>query len=827
MDTILSIKLLGRFQLMHGDAPITTIRSPRQQALLAYLLMHRDAPQSRAHLAFVFWPDSTEGQARTNLRKQVHHLRRHLPGVDRLLHVDAQTVQWLPDAPYTLDVSAFEDALRRAKGAAQAGSQVAENEALQQASALYHGDLLPGCYDDWILAERERLRQALLRALERLVALTEGQRDYARAIDCAQRLQQLDPLYEAGYRNLMRLYAVSGDRGRALQTYHTCVETLQRELGVSPSPATREAYERLSLSGVRAPPARSTAPLPLVGRECEWALLQTAWRAAMDRGPRFALVAGDAGIGKTRLVEELVQWAHRQGVDVAVARCYAAGGRLAYAPAVAWLRARPLPDLAAVWRRELSRLLPELLAQEPGMPPPFPMAEAWQRQHLFEALARAILGHGGPLLLALDDIQWCDSETLGWLHYLLRTDHRARVLVVATLSYTAGQDHPESLRALTYALRHDDLLTEVELGPLDRSSTASLAAHVLGREIEPDTAATLYQETEGNPLFVVELVNAGLPPGKARPETPRRALPPRMRAAIEARLAQLSPVARDVAGLAATIGREFAFDVLAHASGLGQEALVHSVDELWQGRVIREQVEDRYDFAHDKLREAAYEGQSAAKRRLYHLHVAQALETLRADEVFALGAQLARHYDRAGRPGKAIHHYRAAAAMVGGVLAHDQAIRHLERALALTAALAPDREGQQERLDLLVILMRRTFEAGQVAEAEAHLCEALALGEAMALPPRRLSRMLYWLGELMHWQGRLDDQVRAGERGLALLRGDRESVEAALMERLIAVGRGNTPNTIGLPDPAQDRPDGTILERRLWYAVFEINTAYV
>ena len=87
--------------------------------------------------------------------------------------------------------------------------------------------------------------------------------------------------------------------------------------------------------------------------------------------------------------------------------------------------------------------------------------------------------------------------------------------------------------------------------------------------------------------------------------------------------------------------------------------------------------------------------------------------------------------------------------------------------------------------------------------------------------------MLYWLGELMHWQGRLDDQVRAGERGLALLRGDRESVEAALMERLIAVGRGNTPNTIGLPDPAQDRPDGTILERRLWYAVFEINTACV
>ena len=135
------------------------------------------------------------------------------------------------------------------------------------------------------------------------------------------------------------------------------------------------------------------------------------------------------------------------------------------------------------------------------------MAEAWQRQHLFEALARAILGHGGPLLLALDDIQWCDPETLGWLHYLLRYDPRARVLVVATLSYTAGQDHPESLRTLTYALRHDELLTEVELGQpwlrtLERDAAGQGRIRLLDREPENGSSlveATVFDDRSGGP----------------------------------------------------------------------------------------------------------------------------------------------------------------------------------------------------------------------------------------------------------------------------------------------------------------------------------------
>jgi DNA-binding SARP family transcriptional activator len=150
----LYIHLLGDFRLTHDDRPLTSVDTPRLQSLLAYLVLHREAPQSRQHLAFLLWPDSTERQARTNLRKQVHFLRRALPQPDRFFHADAKTLHWLPDAPFTLDVADFERALDQAERADDADTVPA---LLEGAVDLYQGDLLPSCYDDWIFPARERL----------------------------------------------------------------------------------------------------------------------------------------------------------------------------------------------------------------------------------------------------------------------------------------------------------------------------------------------------------------------------------------------------------------------------------------------------------------------------------------------------------------------------------------------------------------------------------------------------------------------------------------------------------------------------------------------
>ena len=180
--------LLGDFRLECDRQPVC-LSARKVESLLAYLVLHRSTPQPRQYLAFLLWPDTSEPQARTNLRQLLHSLRQALPEADQFLIADAQRLQWRADA------------------AEHDGNLHALRVALEHASTLYQGDLLPSCYDDWILPERERLRQAYTETLERLMRLLERQGEPRAAIVPAQRLLRHDPLREGTYRDLMRLYA--------------------------------------------------------------------------------------------------------------------------------------------------------------------------------------------------------------------------------------------------------------------------------------------------------------------------------------------------------------------------------------------------------------------------------------------------------------------------------------------------------------------------------------------------------------------------------------------------------------------------------------------
>ena len=257
MTSTLHIHLLGDFLLVLDSEPVTTVDWPRLQSMLAYLILHRDAPRSRTHLAFLFWPDSTEEQAHTNLRHLVYRLRRTLPNANSYLHVNKQTLHWNPDVPWTLDVADFEGAIAKADRAEQDGYLIPMRLALEEAVKLYRGDLLLGVYEECLLPERERLRQQFLGALERLIVVWKKNADYQEAIRVAQRLLRVDPLHEATYRSLMRLYAGSGDRASALRTYHSCVTVLERELGMEPGDPTQEAYHRLLQKAAASGPIRT------------------------------------------------------------------------------------------------------------------------------------------------------------------------------------------------------------------------------------------------------------------------------------------------------------------------------------------------------------------------------------------------------------------------------------------------------------------------------------------------------------------------------------------------------------------------------------------
>jgi DNA-binding SARP family transcriptional activator len=172
----LRVRLLGELDLRLDGRPLAPLGSARAESLLAFLLLRREAPLSRQRLAFALWPDSTEPQARTNLRHVLHDLRRALPDLDRFLHVTPRTLQWRADGPFWLDVAAFQASLSRPGGGLAA---------LREAVELYRGDLLEGGADEWLADERERLRQRYLQALERLAALLAARGEHAEAVGYA------------------------------------------------------------------------------------------------------------------------------------------------------------------------------------------------------------------------------------------------------------------------------------------------------------------------------------------------------------------------------------------------------------------------------------------------------------------------------------------------------------------------------------------------------------------------------------------------------------------------------------------------------------------
>lgn len=699
MTEQLRLQLLGGFQIIADDKPVSGVNTPRLQALLAYLVLHRQAPQSRQQLAYLFWPESADSQARTNLRNALFQLRNHLPDADNFLQIETQTIQWKSDAPLHCDVVAFEQALTTANNASD---PTLAQFTLEEAIQLYVGDLLPGLYDDWILPLRERLQQSFATALEQLATRLEQQQNYPRAIEIAQRLIQLDPLREVSYTQLMRLHAATGDRAAALRVYHACASILDREMGVDPDPVTHQLYEHiLKLEAPQTPTAtRVRETSPLIGRDEAWASLQESWQRATRNQPQLLIVSGEAGIGKTRLVEEFSERLRRQAVTTAFAHSYASGGNLALAPVQEWLRdpsmRRALQGLEPIWLSEISRLLPELLVEQPDLTPPVLPNEAWQRGRLFDALTHAFTHAAsadthGPLLLVLDDIQWCDSETVEWLQHLLRQNPPPRLLIIGTLRQEAF-DAQSTLASQINQLRRNGLTSEIAVHRLDAAQTAALANNLLGRQLEQSQSELLFSESEGNPLFIVELLRSNLAALDSRRAATKTSLPEKVLSVIESRLERLSPAALDLARVAAVIGRAFAVDVLAQASEIDEDRLVQSLDELWQQRVIGEQggknaSGEWYDFSHDKIREVVYGGLSPMRRRFLHRRVAHAIEAHAAMIPGGVDAQIAEHFEQAGDIPQAIHWLRRAAHGAHQRSALGEATFHLQRALNLLEAM--------------------------------------------------------------------------------------------------------------------------------------------
>jgi len=760
-----------------GGAGVRT-RSSRSVALVAFLAVHAGSPQPRQRIAGMFWPESTDAQALTNLRRELHQLRQVL-GDEPSLVVTARDLCWRDTPTCRVDVRVFDTERKAALAAAAAGDDGGVLAHATVAIGQYRGDLLPGVYDDWLLDARSELERQCVEMCDLLTASRARTDDLAGAVEAARRRVQLRPLEEAGYRTLMGLQADLGDRAGAISTYHHCASVLERELGVAPDAATRTVFERLmaharpaARSPAGAGPPAGTGPAAarpgmaaarLFGRAAELGLLQDVWGAAVAGRCGIALVRGGAGVGKTRLVAEVAELARLQGAVVASAQCFGTPGRLALAPVAEWLRHPAVQSavdaLDPAWRAEVSRLVPAATGGRAASSRA--MADAWQRHRFFEGLARALIAVRPPLLLVLDNMQWCDEETLAFITFCLGLAGDDQLLVAATLR-SDGPDDEHEFADWIARMRATGLLTELSLSPLEAADTAQLAEAISGQPLPQADADLLHAATGGFPLYVIEAVRGTAGPGGTPPPAGD------LSAVLRKRLEQAAPAAREVAGLAAAAGTNFTLDLLTEASDLDADVVVEAVDELWRRRIMRE-FGDGYDFSHDLLRETAYAEVSPPKRWLLHRRIAQGLELLHAGDTDPVAAQLADQYARAGRPERALAYYRRAADVAAGMFAHAEAIRLHGKALSIIAAMPAGRD--RDSRELAVLEATAAPLNARYGYSSRDLQRTLERSITLAESLRRKDSMVAGMAAL--WgtefvQGRTADSHRTATRALSL-----------------------------------------------------------
>ena len=766
---MLRVSLLGEQSITDDQGGSIRARSSRAVVLVALLVVHAGSAQARPRIAGLLWPESTDAQALTNLRRELHHLRQVL-GDEPSLVVTSRDLRWDDTKTCRVDVRVFDTGRRAALAAAACDDQEGILRHAAAAIAAYRGELLPGVYEDWLLDARAQLERQCVELCDLLVAARARAGDLAGAVETARRRVQLQPLEEVGYRTLMQLQADLGDRAGAVSTYHRCASVLERELGVVPDPSTRQAFQRLMAEA--RPAARSPGANPgegrpgpaaaqLFGRSAELGTLQEAWRAAQARRRGLVLVRGGAGVGKTRLVAEVAETARQQGAVVAVAQCFGAAGRLALAPVAEWLRSDAVQSAVAgldpAWRAEVSRLMPAG-SRGAGLRG---TADAWQRHRFFEGLARALLAVGRPLLLVLDNMQWCDQETLAFITFCLGLADGGQVLVAATLREDNVEEDPE-LSGWIVRMRASGFLTELSLSPLEAADTAHLAEAISGQRLPETDAELLHAATGGFPLYIIEAIRgvavAGgtpLPVGD-------------LAAVLRKRLDQGTAAGREVAALAAAVGTNFTLDLLTEASDLDAGLVVEAVDELWRRRIVRV-FGDGYDFSHDLLRETAYSGISPPKRWLLHRRIAQGLELLHGEDADSVAAQLAEQYARAGRPERAVAYYQRAADVAAGMFAYAEAIRLHEKALSIIATLAAGRDRDARELAVLEAMAAplNASKGYSSPDLQLKLERTVMLAESLGRQDSTVAGMTaLWSTQIV--QGRTADSHRTAIRALDL-----------------------------------------------------------
>jgi DNA-binding SARP family transcriptional activator len=783
------LSILGPVRLCRDGIVLEIDRWQRPSLnLLKLLATGPEKRRLRDDLIDILWPDSSPAAGASNLRYTVHRLRRDLgSGEPSPLLSGGGWIALNQACAWEVDLDRF-----RELAAAE------EPDALEAAATLCRGEpLTENRYDDWAAALRSEIGRTLRDVYLRLARLCWEQGLQGRTIAWLERLLAADPLDEEAVQELLRRCAAMGRRAEALQRYRLFEKQLAHEIGVRPLPETVALVESLESDADLAPageevrtaesrteylPVIPTYPLRLpgrlVGRESEVAGILRRLERSDAAEPGLALIAAEAGVGKTRLLAELARRARTDGVLTLAGGCYEQEARLPYGPIhdalLDFVRAQP----ADVMGRELGSLLPALTRIIPELGESGDADEAattpadGRRLQLFSAAAQTFerIARGRPLLLLLDDLQWADDASLQLVHFLLRQPQLARLLVVGTYR------EEEVAGGLALVPEAEEQRVHIRLEPLDRSDLSLMLEDRLGRSCAPALTEAIHVRSGGNPFFALQMIDLLQQEGQLeasddglRLATGKIELPTAVREAVSRRLRYLDRDEREALALGAILGREFGYAPL-EALWRKDERLLFDVLDTAAGRRIVAETEAGYAFRHPLLWEVVYQRTPAPRRALLHERAARVLERLHGARAPDHAAALALHFLAAGER----HRSRALPYLI---LAGDQAERAFahadaERQYRLALDLAGQREdgfGEaeiREKLGTTLTTLARFDEALELLEQAARIYEHEDDTESLCRTLTRIARVHRETGRLEEGRRRLKpllERIRRGE----------------------------------------------------------------
>jgi tetratricopeptide (TPR) repeat protein len=761
------------FGPMRIHAAGRTVPVPRgdAQRLIGHLAVHSDGAQRREVLTGTLWPDS--GERSRVLSDTLYRLRRHLG--EPCLEVDADTVAIGSDV--SVDVRAFDRLV---------SSRTVSD--LEEAVALY-GDLLPGVYDDWALEHRAARHSAVVDALRRLAAFWEQSGELEQAVAAARRLVVLEPLDESAHQTYLRLLGRLRRYGEAGEHYRALAKRLADELGVEPLTATTEIAHQLAAERDVAAAWPVDDRVSFVGRVAERAAALAAVGAVFDGRGAVLCVEGVAGIGKTRLLEEIVGSAQWRGATVSLSEVSEVPEASPLAPLArvvapilsAPVRAQIESNLDPITLRTLSPLHADWRsAPDPEVSPD----DAGRLDHALR-VAGGIVASTGTVVLVIDDLHWASPSM--WSHLAALVDG----FTSNGGLFVAAYRRPDIESTAGWAvLQHWDrrsLATVLRLGPLELADIAEIVA---GDGSDPADVLAL---TGGVPFYVAQWSKRG----EGRDGAERAMM-------IRHRLEALAPRHRRALEAAAVLGESIAFRTWLLVIELSPLELGAIIDRLTADRWLRT-TPSGHAFAHDLLRAAVYEQVADADRRALHGRAAEAITQLEPEN----SRTRAYHLDRAGLNDAAAAAYREAGQAHRAESAFPDALEAWQRALDLFP-----RRLRRERLALVLDYAEVCDVVGGRADQWDALAEAVDVARRLGDEPALL-RALLLLGGTAVRMGEPDEgeHLLRRARTLAERLGDRRGLADAVYRRadlLIQTGqwqrgRAEFLAALDLVEPDQDR----------------------